>query len=227
MRIGLWYKFGIVLATIWWGLLGASWGQEIVLVDFSQTQATVPPGWELLVNKGEARLRLVSEAHGQALQLRSEAASFALQKKGRIPLQDHPVLVWQWKVTQLPTGGDFRESDTDDQAAQLIVAFSSSHFISYLWDSTVPRGTMGDAPAPPFRKILALVLQSGAQALGTWITERRHLVQDYTRLFGETPESIEGLRIQINSQHTRSAAEAYWKSIVLTGPSTTALQKLP
>jgi hypothetical protein len=225
MRIGLWHTCSIVLAAVWWGLLGVSWGQELVLVDFSQTQSTVPPGWELLVNKGEARLRLVAEAHGQALQLRSEAASFALQKRERIALQDHPVLVWQWKVTQLPTGGDFRDADTDDQAAQIIVAFSSSRFLSYLWESTVPKGTAGEAPAPPFRRILALVLQSGPQALGTWVTERRNLIQDYTRLFGEAPESMEGLRIQINSQHTRSTAESYWKSIVLTGRSTTALQR--
>jgi hypothetical protein len=67
-------------------------------------------------------------------------------------------------------------------------------------------------------------MQSGPQALGTWITERRHLVQDYTRLFGEAPEAIEGLRIQINSQHTRSHAEAYWKSIVLTGSNTATTQ---
>jgi hypothetical protein len=63
-------------------------------------------------------------------------------------------------------------------------------------------------------------MQSGPQALDTWITERRNLVQDYTRLFGEAPEAIEGLRIQINSQHTRSHAEAYWRSIGLTGANT-------
>ena len=92
----------------------------------------MPPGWELLVNKGEARLQLISEAQGRALQLRSEDASFALQRRGRILLQDRPFLVWQWKVTQLPAGGDFRAHHTDDQAAQLIVAFSSSRFVSYI-----------------------------------------------------------------------------------------------
>jgi hypothetical protein len=177
-----------------------------------------------VVKEGEPRLRLVTEADGQALQLRSESASFALQRKTRLALQDYPVLVWQWKVTQLPVGGDFRRRHTDDQAAQLIVAFSSSRMISYIWDTTVPKGTVGEAPAPPFRKILALVMQSGQQALGTWITEQRNLVDDYARLFGEAPEALEGLRIQINSQHTGSRAESYWRSIVLTGQRHAAMQ---
>lgn len=217
-RVWLWT--GVVLCGLWCGLAGSSWGQEVVLADFTREQNTVPQGWELSVKAGTPQLQLVADADGQALHLRSEQASFALQRKERFLLQDHPVLTWQWKVTQLPEGGDFRRPRSDDQAAQLIVAFSPSRFLSYIWDSTVPQGTTGQAPAPPFRRILALVMQSGPQALDTWITERRNLVQDYTRLFGEAPEAIEGLRIQINSQHTRSHAEAYWRSIGLTGANT-------
>jgi hypothetical protein len=215
-NIRAWFKFGLTLVIVWYGLAGRGWGQEIVLVDFNQTQKAVPQGWTLLVNRGDPQLQLISVADGQALHMRSKNASFALQKEVAIPLQNHPFLVWQWKVTVLPKGGDFRQRHTDDQAAQLIVAFSASRFISYIWDSTVPKGTSGAAPAPPFRKILALVMQSGPQALDTWITERRNLVQDYTRLFGTPPQTLHGLRIQINSQHTRSHAESYWKSVVLT-----------
>jgi hypothetical protein len=192
-------------------------GTKIVLVDFGTTQQTVPPDWELIVKKGEAQLYLVADAPGQVLQLRSNSASFSLQTQVHVPLQSTPYLAWCWKVTQLPVGGDFRQPHTDDQAAQLLVAFSATRFLSYIWDSTAPKGISGAAPAPPFRKILALVMQSGRQTLGTWITEKRNLVDDYTRLFGTVPEALEGLRIQINSQHTGSLAEAYWQSIVLTG----------
>ena len=119
-------------------------------------------------------------------------------------------------MTELPRGGDFRRSGTDDQAAQLIVAFSSSRFLSYIWDSTAPRGLVAAAPAPPFKKIFAVVIQSGSQALGDWITERRNLLDDYKQAFGETPEAMKGVRLQINSQHTESHAETYWRSIALT-----------
>ena len=59
-------------------------------------------------------------------------------------------------------------------------------------------------------------MQSGSQGLGTWITERRNLIDDYKQAFGAAPEAIEGVRMQINSQHTQSRAEAYWHSIVVT-----------
>lgn len=190
--------------------------QETVLVDFSSSREAVPPGWELIVKTGEAALQLVQDNGRQALQMRSDQASYALQKKTNIALQSSPFLVWQWKVTELPTKGDFRKSSTDDQAAQLIVAFSSSRFLAYIWDTTAPKGIMATAPAPLFKKIFALVMQSGPKELGTWITERRNLVEDYKQAYGEDPETVEGIRIQINSQHTQSRAESYWQSVLVT-----------
>ncbi len=197
-------------------LTGTSAGQDIVLVDFNTAQDVIPNGWELVVNRGNADLRLAPESDGQALQLRSQNASFALQKKTHLDLHDNPYLIWTWKVTQLPSGGDFRQRKTDDQAAQLIVSFSATRFISYIWDSTAPKDVFGKAPAPPFQKIMAWVVQSGPKALGEWKTERRNLIDDYTKLFGEAPKTLRGLRIQINSQHTQSQAAAAWKSIILS-----------
>jgi len=211
----LWYLW-ILLCSIWGSGASLAWGQSTVLVDFSFTRETVPKGWELSVNTGEAQLQLVQDEGKQALRMRSDQASFSLQKKNRIPLQASPYLVWDWKVTVLPRGGDFRRSSTDDQAAQLIVAFSSSRFLSYIWDSTAPRGMIAAAPAPLFKKIFAVVMQSKTQGLGTWIIERRNLLDDYKQAYGEEPEAIEGVRIQINSQHTQSQAEAYWHSIAVT-----------
>ncbi len=211
-----------VLLT-WFLILGGSFchataSNSAVLVDFSTTSQTVPQGWELVVIQGTPQVHLAQEGETQVLRLRSEEASFGLQREVNTSLHETPILEWQWKVTQLPDGGDFRQRRTDDQAAQLVVAFSSRHFISYIWDSTAKPGTTGKGWAPPFSKLYAFVLRSGPTQLGTWITERRNLIEDYQRVFGEAPKSLRGIRIQINSQHTRSDAESSWKSIVLTSP---------
>ena len=210
----IWYV-GVILCGIWASCTSFAWGQTTVLVDFSSTREPVPQGWELTVNKGEPQLQLVQDDGKQALRMRSDQASFSLQKKIHIALQASPFLVWDWKVTELPKGGDFRRSGSDDQAAQLIIAFSSSHFLSYIWDSTAPKGMIAAASAPLFKKIFAVVMQSGTQGLGAWITERRNLIDDYKQAYGEEPEAIEGVRIQINSQHTQSRAESYWHSIAV------------
>jgi Protein of unknown function (DUF3047) len=211
----IWYV-GVALWSMWGSCASLAWGQSTVLVDFSTARETVPQGWELSANKGEPHLQLVQDEGKQALQMRSDQASFSLQKKIQLSLQASPFLVWDWKVTALPKGGDFRRSGSDDQAAQLIVAFSSSHFLSYIWDSTAPKGMIASAHAPMFKKIFAVVMQSGIQGLGTWITERRNLIDDYKQAYGEEPEGIEGVRIQINSQHTQSRAESYWHAIAVT-----------
>jgi hypothetical protein len=206
----------MVLFSIWGSRASIACGQTTTLVDFSAVQETVPQGWELSVNKGEPDLQLVQDDGKQALRMRSDQASFSLQKKIHISLQASPFLVWDWKVTELPKGGDFRRSGSDDQAAQLIIAFSSSHFLSYIWDCTAPKGMIAPASAPLFKKIFAVVMQSGMQGLGTRITERRNLIDDYKQAYGEAPEVIEGVRLQINSQHTQSRAESYWHSIAVT-----------
>ena len=207
---------GVILCAIWGSCASLVWGQSTVIVDFSSTRQTVPEGWERSVNAGEPDLQLVQDEGKQALRMRCNEASFSLQKKIQVSLQTSPFLVWDWKVTELPKGGDFRHSDSDDQAAQLIIAFSSSRFLSYIWDSTAPKGMIAATSAPLFKKIFAVVMQSGPQGLGTWITERRNLIDDYKQAYGEEPEVIEGVRIQINCQHTQSRAESYWHSIAAT-----------
>src|SRR5262245_56969912 len=128
----------VMMLGIWGNGVGVTWGQQTMLVDFSTAREAVPQGWELAVKAGAAHLQLVQDNGTQALQMRSEQDSFALQKKVHIALEESPFLVWQWKVTELPRGGDCRRADADDQAAQLIVAFSFRHLLTYIWDSTAP-----------------------------------------------------------------------------------------
>ena len=201
---------GLALCLVPGGGLGA---QEVIVVDFSREKDKVPQGWELSEHEGKADLGLVSDTVGQVLRLRSASSSFAIQKPVDIDLRQTPILAWQWKVAELPKGGNFFASSTDDQAAQLVLAFSWRRFITYIWDSTAPAGTMADAPSPALRSVKAVVVRSGETNKGAWITETRNVREDYKRLFGEEAEKVVGVRIQINSQHTKSQAESFWRSV--------------
>jgi len=195
--------------------------QEVVVVDFGKVNAPVPEGWKLSEKEGKAELALVNDGNGQALRLESVSSSFSLNTEVEIDLEQTPYLEWQWKITEVPKEGDFRNDDADDQAAQLFVVFKWGYLrkeaIAYIWDSTAPAGTMAEIPAPlfyPFLKITAVVVESGDAEMGKWVTVTRNVVEDYRKLFGREPEKVEGIRIQINSQHTKSRAEAYWKSVI-------------
>jgi len=189
----------------------------VLEVEEQPDQAT-PRGWELTTHHGVVGLVTVREEVGQALKLHADESSFSIQKEINVDLKLTPWLVWQWKVTALPEQGDFTRTEQDDQAAQLILAFSKSFWemrksVSYIWGNTFPIGTMDDTAAGallPLIDMKAIVVRSGRKEMGTWISESRNVFEDYKQLYGKEPESVVGVRIQINSQHTKAYAESLW-----------------
>jgi hypothetical protein len=165
--------------------------------------------WSLEVSKGPPDLRLVREGETEILEMRSERSSFGLQRKVTLDVARYHVMSWRWRADVLPEGGDFRAARTNDEAAQIYVAFSPTRAIGYVWDSSAPEGAVGDSrAAPPFMRVKVIVLRSGDRERGTWALERRDLRADYERLFGEAMPAVSklGLRLWINSQHTASGA---------------------
>jgi hypothetical protein len=191
---------------------------RVVITDFypGADAEGVPKGWELKEKSGQADVSVVEDYGIQALHLRSVNASFSVQKKVNVDVSRYPIISWNWKATKLPEGGDFRKSETDDQAAQLFLAFSRTKAIVYIWDTTAPEGLTGNGAAPFFMSIKVVVVRSGPESLGQWISETRNVYQDYKELFGEEEKSLKvsGIRLQINSQHTKSSAESFFGDVV-------------
>jgi len=189
---------------------------RLVIADFSAgvDAKGVPRGWQLQEKFGKADFAVIKDGDLNAVRFRSADTSFSLQKEVNVDLKKFPMLTWKWKVTKLPARGDFRRSKTDDQAAQLFLAFSKTKAIVYIWDTTVPQGTMGNAAAPFFMSIKAVVVRSGAADMGKWLTEVRNVYDDYKKLFGDEPAEVAGVRLQINSQHTETSAESYFADVV-------------
>jgi hypothetical protein len=208
--------FGVVIVGMFLPLSQVQGTDRVVVADFSMgvDGDGVPWGWKLHERSGKANLSVVKDGDVHAVQLRSSDTSFAIQRAVDVNPRLYPLLSWRWKVTKLPLGGDFRVSRADDQAAQLFLAFSNRSAILYLWDTTAPEGSTGEAWAPPFMTIKAMVLRSGHRDSGKWVEERRNVIEDYRSLYGEEPPSVAGVRIQINSQHTDSSGESFFADVV-------------
>jgi hypothetical protein len=188
---------------------------RVVVGDFSSAVVAggVPAGWELKEKSGKADLAVVKDGGVAAARFRSTSTSFSIQKEVKVDLAQFPMLTWKWKVTQLPVGGDFRKAATDDQAAQLFVAFSKTQAIVYVWSTTVPRGTMASTSPAPFMTVKVVVLQTGTAKKGEWVSESRNVHRDYKKLFRSEPPPVSAMRLQINSQHTESSAECYFADV--------------
>ncbi len=185
----------------------------VVLNPTSAPPGRLPDGWQLKVNRGAADLTVIGDGANRVLRFKSQNSSFALERGVDVDLALYPLLAWNWKVTALPEGGDFRKSSTDDQAAQVLVAFGDRHVLTYIWDSSAPKGDFQSASAIPFMHIFAVVCRSGPAELNQWLSETHNVAQDYQKAFDRPPAKVKGIRLQINTQHTGSSAESYFGDV--------------
>lgn len=150
---------------------------------------------------------------GCCLRLKSIKSSFSLERSVDIDPSQMPMLTWRWKVVQLPPDGDFRRSSTDDQAAQVLVAFADRRVVSYIWDSRAPKGVAQSTGFIPLVHVFAVVAESGSSMLNQWVPENQNVAADYQRAYGKPAPHVKGLRLQINSQHTGATAESYFGEV--------------
>jgi hypothetical protein len=196
-----------------------------------------PLGWSMTAFAGaetmaDAMVELARLDGRVALRLRSERNSFAVHRDLVLDVREYPTLTWSWKVTRLPTGGDVREPGRDDQAAQVYIVFprwpaprTRSDVIGYVWDSRAPVGTTLTHPRAPNVRII--VLESGPARLDTWLREQRNVAEDYRALFGRKPPRAGKLALMIDSNDTRSGAEAWFGDLTFSRPGVPGHTEIP
>ena len=186
-------RFGLLLALLALVLVARSAQISLILLKLPAPAAgKLPEGWTVKVNHGTPRVTMGASPEGPFVQLRSHKSSFSLERGVDVDLAEYPYLAWRWKVNELPRGGDFRKASTDDQAAQVLVAFQDRRVLTYIWDSSAPRGTMAHASSIPLVHIFAVVCQSGPEQINRWVAESRNLAEDYERAYGRRPPHVRG-----------------------------------
>jgi hypothetical protein len=184
----------------------------IVLNTTNWGAGRLPSDWQIKVNHGKPEISVCGESDS-CLHLKSVRSSFALEHIADVDPSQMPYLTWRWKVAQLPAGGDFRHMGTDDQAAQVLVGFADRRVVSYIWDSTAPKGSAQSASSLPLLHVFAVVCESGPNDANRWVGESRNVAADYERAYGKPAPRVKGVRIQINSQHTGTIAESYFGEV--------------
>jgi Protein of unknown function (DUF3047) len=219
----------VVVAALLLAFTATAAAQSAAIVeDWSKHAAGakgLPSGWTGQ-NWGSPKYDFVIEPHdsGKVLRMRSanEGSTISKEIKGKVDLKQTPLLEWSWKVTTLPKGGNSCKKPSDDQAAQVFVVWPRfptavrSRIIGYVWDSTVPAGTI--CKSEKTGTVTYVVVRSGPADLGKWFTERRNVVEDFKQIYGEDPESPEALSIAIDSNDTNSTAESFVGSILFRRP---------
>jgi hypothetical protein len=205
----------------------------IAVLDLGQLKKGLPKGWELKANEGKVDvvaspdeasngrswICVQGEEDERALELYCRKGSFSINRDiTGLELDGHSVLEWEWKATALPEKADMRKSKRNDQALQVLVQLDTTakRVISYVWDTSAPVGTKGsESYAMGLYKVKVLCVQSGSEGLGEWHKLRRDLRADYKELYGSDKfPGVAGIRIQSNSQYTKSVASGAVRSLV-------------
>ena len=213
-------RFRAALSAVLVLVAVAAWATDRVVVEDWASSTVggkgIPPGWDGQRGGSPAYDMTVVDVDGRrALHLvsKNEGSTITKDIKGRIDLKQTPIIEWSWKAVTLPAKADSRHKETDDQAAQLYVAWPRfpeavrSRIIGYVWDTTAPVGTI--VKSEKTATITYVIVRSGTDNLGKWLTERRNVAEDFQKIYGETPESPGGVSIGIDSNDTRSSAESY------------------
>jgi hypothetical protein len=219
----------LATAVVLMGLTAAAWAADVVVVEDWTRLAVgargVPGDWkgqnwgsptyDFTVVDGDGR---------RALHLKSQNEGSTISKdvKGKVDLKETPVLEWSWKVATLPRGGNSCHKASDDQAAQIYVVWPRfpeavrSRILGYVWDTSAPAGTT--CKSEKTGTVTYVIVRSGPAELGRWVTERRNVRDDYRRIYGEEPDSPGAVSLSIDSNDTRSSAEAHVGPILFRRP---------
>ncbi|MDZ7694372.1 MAG: DUF3047 domain-containing protein [Balneolaceae bacterium] len=148
--------------------------------------------------------------------------NFPLVGRPGLNIYEYPTLSWKWRVERLPEGADESSSDYNDAAASIYVVFGFGRIalvkkvpksIRYTWSSTLEEGTV---VSKLFGNQKIVVLESGPENTGEWMTFRRNIVEDYRRLFGDDPpETPIAILIMSDGDSTSSPAIADYDDIKL------------
>ena len=199
---------------------------KIVRVDFSSEKAydtfsKYPADWDY---KGtwrvpDAKIFVIKdpETGVNILKLESDKESGTIhyyKLVGKLDLKKTPIMRWKWKVVKLPTGGDARDNEKDDQAIGLYVGYGRvfQKSVSYRWETDTPVGAEGKVTYTRVVSVHWHCIRNKDSAMGKWFVDERNLAEDFKKDFGEVPTDTITL-ISINSQYTSSKAEAYLEYI--------------
>jgi hypothetical protein len=225
MRRGGWASVGALGVALVAALAMAA---DVVVEDWSGVPVGtrgIPPGWEKQRWGSPAYDFTVVDNGGlRVVHLKSAGDSSNVSKdvRGKVHLKETPVIEWRWKVVALPKGADSRRKEADDQAGQLYVTWPRfpeavrSRVIGYIWDTTAPAGAI--VKSQKAGTVTYVVIRSGSQDLGKWLTERRNVLEDFRRIYGEEPDDPAIVSFGIDSDDVQGTAESFMGPILFRKP---------
>ncbi len=187
--------------------------KEIILDEFKNGLSDL---WKTKSFQGETKYQVDNEGESYFLTATSQSSASGLYYKIDYSPEEYPILSWSWKIEQTIKKGDARTKEGDDYAARIYVVFPNFLFwktkaLNYVWankiekEQFIPNAFTGNA--------MMIAVESGSTNVGSWVSERRNIVEDYKKAFGSLPPDVGSIAIMTDTDNTKESARAYYGPI--------------
>lgn len=201
---------------------------------FSTTGATALDEWQIIqLDKdiSATQYQVIEWDQRTAIEAIADRSMALLGRPLVIDLKSTPILCWQWRVDKALDSADMTKKSGDDYAARVYVAFDLEDdalswgtrlklglarniygdqvpdaAINYVWDNQQPIDYM-QANAYTDRAQM-FVVQSGNQKADTWVAERRNVLADATKAFGDLQFTAQLLAVAADTDNTGEQARS-------------------
>lgn len=182
-------------------------------------------GWhrhwmERRLSRRPTRYRVVQDRGNVVLKAESANSGSALWRMVSLYPVEQGTITWRWKVAMSLSSNDNETTKRgDDYAARLFVMFDPDPFgrkaraICYVWAGRQAVGSV--YPNPYASSVATIVVESGDERSGEWITEQRDFVTDFRTIFGELPEMVTAVAVMVDTDDTDTDATAWFDDIAL------------
>lgn len=199
----------------------------------------LPAGWRPFTPSAKLkpiRHTLVCDGNTMVVRADADASMSGLIHPVRIDPAETPLIQWRWRIERPLKTADMTTKAGDDYAARLYVLFDfdvaklsfldrarlnlarSLHgtdvpaaALNYVWDNRQPVGTI-QANAYTDRARM-IVVESGADKAGKWVTVTRDLAADFRAAFGEDAPPVTGVVIATDTDNTGERVTAWYGDI--------------
>ncbi len=220
-------------------------GEATITAFSAAAPGEAPAPWKFatLPNKAPTKFTIAELDGAKVLKVDSENAYGNLVHPLKLDVTDKATVAWRWRVDHLVDGADLTQRSGEDSPAKLCVFFGfdaaklplgertklsiarsstgqdvPTQALCYVWDNKLAVDT---GMASVFTKrVRFIVLQSGAGKVGSWVAQKRNLVTDYQRMFGDESEGktppVTGVSVGADTDNTHATSLAYFGDIALT-----------
>lgn len=201
---------------------------------FSEADKTIPAPWKIqhLDQRVPPTQYTLRKWDGVvAIEAKAKKSMALLGRPLAVDLKKTPILCWQWRIDAPVASADMTQKSGDDYAARVYLTFAvppdqlsfgtrtKLHLarsiygaqvpdaaLNYIWDNRHPIGTLQDNVYTDRARML--VLRSGTSQAGVWVQERRNVLADFRRSFGDINSELRGLAVASDTDNTGEEAHA-------------------